>query len=63
MYEFGDHSWMSDKAYRVHAYAELKSTEELEGFEVSTYRTVYSITACYYPGSAMRQMNHGFIMI
>ena len=60
MCESGDHSWMGDVHYRGHAYTESESAEELDGFDGSTLRTVYSVTTCHYCGFAMRQKDAGF---
>ena len=62
MCEAGEHSWLSDEAYRVHAYTESESTEELEGFGGSTLRTVYLDKTCHYCGMATRRRLHGFVV-
>ena len=62
MCESGEHSWMSDEAYRVHAYTESESAEELDGFGGSTLRTVYLDTTCRFCGLTKQRKRHGFLV-
>ena len=62
MCESGEHSWMAEQLYRGHAYTESESTDELDGFDGSTLRTVYSVTTCHYCGLAIRRRKHGFVV-
>ena len=60
--ESGEHSWMAEDAYRGHAYTESESTEQLDGFDGSILKTVYSVKACHFCGRVMRRRRHGFLV-
>ena len=62
MCESGEHDWMKEDLYKGHAYSESESTEELDGFDGSTLRTVYSVTTCHYCGFVARRRKHGFVV-
>ena len=63
MCESGEHGWISEEAYRGHAYTESESTEELERFNGSTIKNVYSDTTCHFCGLVMRRKRHGFLVL
>ena len=62
MCESGEHGWMEEGEYKIHAYTESESTDELDGFDGSTLRTVYSVTTCHYCGFVARRRKHGFVV-
>ncbi len=62
MCEAGQHDWMEDELYRGHAYTETKSTEEIEGFDGSTLKTVYGEKACHFCGLVKRHKLYGFLL-
>ena len=62
MCEAGEHAWMEEEAYKIHAYTESESTEEIGGFDGSRIKTVYAETTCHYCGWAIRRRKHGFLI-
>ena len=62
MCEAGEHDWMEENLYKGHAYTESESTEELEGFDGSTVRTVYAGKMCHFCGLVIRHRKHGFLV-
>ena len=62
MCEVGEHAWVSEELYRDHAYTESEFTEEQEGFEGSTIKTVYSDRTCHYCGWVIRSRKRGFLV-
>ena len=62
MCEAGEHAWMTGELYSGHAYTESKSTKELDGFDGSILRTVYSDKTCHYCGRVMKRKLHGFVL-
>jgi hypothetical protein len=63
MCESGDHSWMKEDLYKGHAYTESESTDELDGFDGSTIKTVYADKTCHYCGLVMSHRKPGFNLI
>ena len=62
MCESRDHSWMAEELYRGHAFTVSESTEELDGFNGSTLKAVYSEKTCHFCGLMMRRRRHGFVV-
>jgi len=62
MCESGEHARMAEEAYRGHAYTESQSTEDLDGFDRSTIRTLYKLKACHFCGFEMKRRKHGFLL-
>ena len=62
MCESGEHAWMKEDLYKGHAYTESESTEEIDGFDGSTIKTVYAETTCHYCGFVTRHRRHAFLI-
>ena len=62
MCEAGGHDWMKEDLYKGHAYSESESTEELEGFDGSSLKSVYSEMTCHYCGFVTRHRRHAFLI-
>ena len=62
MCESGDHSWMEEDLYKGHAYTESESTDELDGCNGSSLKTLYTEKGCHFCGRVMRRRRHGFLV-
>ena len=62
MCESGEHDWMKEDLYKGHAYTESESTDEIDGFDGSTLKTVYAETTCHYCGWVIRRRKRGFLV-
>ena len=53
---------MKKDLYKSHAYTEVESTEETEGFAGSTIKNIYLDTTCDFCGLVMRRKQQGFLI-
>ena len=63
MCESSDHAWMKDDLYKGHAYTESESTDELDGFNGSSLKTLYTEKGCHFCGLVTRRRKRGLIVI
>ena len=53
---------MEEDLYKGHAYSESESTEELDGFDGSMIKTIYSEPTCHFCRLVTRRRKHGFLI-
>jgi len=54
---------MKEDIYKGHAYSELESTEELDGFNGSTIKKVSLDATCHYCGLVKHRKRRGFVIL